>query len=168
MAIDYDDIISIRVFESSFKKLIRITTHNEAVIFDELSLYNKIRLGPNRLFGFAAFTIAYSAVRKQDRPQLLVALDNMMTYKYRYLEEPVDVGISMESANLQKNFWKKYDEDPLVELTIDKAYLKKHTDIVSSSFYLCSFYSIFCWIVAIVTYIISWLVFSLFPLLNYS
>lgn len=106
VVIDYDDIISVRVFGSSFKKLIRIITHNEAVIFDELSLYNKIRLGPNRLFGFGAFTIAYSTVRKRDRPQLLVALDNIMAYKDRYLEEPANVDISIKSANSQKTFGK--------------------------------------------------------------
>src|SRR5699024_12308377 len=48
----YDDIKFIDISEASFQKLIKIFVYDEKTLFKQLSLHNKIRLGPNALFGF--------------------------------------------------------------------------------------------------------------------
>lgn len=120
-----DDIISIRVTESSFQKLLKISIHNTIAFFDGLSLCNKIRLGPHGFFGFEAFTVTYSAIRKRDREKLLAALDNVMEYKDEFVEGPTNMDINMESANSQQDILKKFGAEPLGALDIDKAYFKK-------------------------------------------
>src|SRR5699024_6695781 len=56
----YDEIEFIDISEASFQKLIEIFINEEKNLFKQLSLHNKIRLGPNALFGFKTFSIAYN------------------------------------------------------------------------------------------------------------
>lgn len=126
VTIYYDYIESIRVSETSFQKLIEIIVDAEDDFFNQLTLHNKIRLGPNSLFGFNTFTIAYHAIRKRERPQLLAALDNIMSCKKgQTMEDFTIIDTSNKSADSQQDFMKKYDPTPSVDLIIDNVYLKK-------------------------------------------
>lgn len=135
ITIYYDDIRSIQVTEASFQKLIEIAIYDEAAFFDELSLHNKIRLGPNGLIGLKKFMITYNAVRKSDRPQLLAALDNVMACKDRAIKDTTITDTGKESAHSQQRFMKKYDAEPLGGLVIDKDYFIKAYGY--SFFFLC-------------------------------
>lgn len=126
VTIYYDHIESIQVSEASFQKLIEIVIYDEDGLFDQLSLHNKIRLGPNGLFGFKTFTIAYNAIRKRERPQLLATLDNIMAYKKgQTMEDFTITDTSNKPLDSQQDFMEKYDPEPSVNLIIDNAYLKK-------------------------------------------
>lgn len=126
VTIFYHHIESIEVSESSFQKLIEIAVDNEAGYFENLSLLNKIRLGPNGLFGFRTFSIAYNAIRKKERPQLLAALDEIMEYKEEGATESLTIPVmSRSSLHSQQSFMKKYDLEPLAKFVINKAYFKK-------------------------------------------
>lgn len=144
VTIFYHHIESIEVSESSFQKLIEIAVDNEAGYFENLSLLNKIRLGPNGLFGFRTFSIAYNAIRKKERPQLLAALDEIMEYKEEGATESLTIPVmSRSSLHSQQSFMKKYDLEPLAKFVINKAYFKKAYAYSAFLFCLCLCYSIY-------------------------
>lgn len=126
VTIYYNQIERIEVSEASFQKLIEIIIYDEAGVFDNLSLLNKIRLGPNGIFGFKTFTIAYNAVRKRDRLELLTVLDNiMLTKKSETMEESAIPNSSSKPLQSSKDFVEKYDPAATPEFKIDNSYIKK-------------------------------------------
>ena len=121
----YDEIEFIDISEASFQKLIEIFINEEKNLFKQLSLHNKIRLGPNALFGFKTFSIAYNTIRKRERPQLLAALDNMMTYKQGDTVDGFTItDISEQPVDSQQGFMEKYHPEPPISFIIDKDYFK--------------------------------------------
>ena len=126
MTIYYNQIEGIQMSESSFQRIIEVTIYDEKGFFDELSLHNKIRLGPNGIFGFKTFMITYNAVRKRERPQLLQALNNVMLAKENEVTEDFAItDTSIETLESKQDFVKKYDPQPIKKLNIDSTYFKK-------------------------------------------
>lgn len=126
ITIYYDQIESIRVSEASFQKIIEIVIHNERKFFEQLSLHNKIRLGPNSWFGFKAITIGYNAIRKRERPQLLAVLDNIITSKEEQTAEDLAItDTSNKSVDSKQDFMKKHDPESFNIFIIDSTYFKK-------------------------------------------
>lgn len=122
----YDDIKFIDISEASFQKLIKIFVYDEKTLFKQLSLHNKIRLGPNALFGFKPFSIAYNSIRKRDRPQLLATLDKIMAYKENQTSENLIINdINHEPVDSQQYYMERYGLEPPTGLIIDKDYFKK-------------------------------------------
>src|SRR5699024_1072115 len=116
----YDDIKFIDISEASFQKLIKIFVYDEKTLFKQLSLHNKIRLGPNALFGFKTFPIAYNSIRKRDRPQLLATLDKIMAYKENQTSENLIINdINHEPVDSQQYYMERYGLEPPTVLIID-------------------------------------------------
>src|SRR5699024_9484188 len=85
----------------------------------QLSLHNKIRLGPNALFGFKTFPIAYNSIRKRDRPQLLATLDKIMAYKENQTSENLIINdINHEPVDSQQYYMERYGLEPPTVLII--------------------------------------------------
>src|SRR5699024_1257904 len=109
-----------------FQKLIKIFVYDEKTLFKQLSLHNKIRLGPNALFGFKPISIAYNSIRKRDRPQLLATLDKIMAYKENQTSENLIINdINHEPVDSQQYYMERYGLEPPTALIIDKDYFKK-------------------------------------------
>lgn len=126
----YDHIESIQVSEASFQKIIEVVIYDEHGYADKLSFFNKMRLKSNGVFGFKTFTLAYQAIRKRDRTELLTALDNIMAYKEAQSNEgevdPVVVtDIDTQTVESQKEFMEKYDPRPIGPFVTDKRYFKR-------------------------------------------
>src|SRR5699024_5579790 len=73
----YDDIKFIDISEASFQKLIKIFVYDENTLVKHLLLHNTPRLGPNALFGFKTFSIAYNSIRNRTRTHLFATVDNI-------------------------------------------------------------------------------------------
>src|SRR5699024_7467090 len=68
----------------------------------------------------------YKVIRRRERPQLLAALDNIMTYKNGQTTEDFAItDISNKQVDSQQDFMEKYDPEPLAPLVIDSNYFKK-------------------------------------------
>lgn len=125
-----DDIAYLKVSEFSFQKIVEIVLYNEAYHFSQLSLFNKIRLGLNRMTGHSVFMINIKVVRKNQRDALFVALDYLIQQKY---EAEQSLGAEETSVTTEKTtevvgqeeFIEKYDPTPPVDRTIDRTYFLK-------------------------------------------
>lgn len=118
----FTDIAYIKVTESSLQKIIEIILHDEDAYFGQLSFHNKVRLFMNRLTGFSLFTINAKAVRKQERYEMLEALDLILQQK---LNNYVPIIENEEKKNTETNFMKKYDQTPPVNRSINRSYFLK-------------------------------------------
>lgn len=122
VTIYFTDIESIKVSEVSFQNVIEIVLYDEDDYFAQLSFHNKVRLFMNRAFNFTLFTISAKVVRKQERSALLETLDCIMQQKLN--NEALNIEAA-EEHNRETEFMEKYDPNPPIDRSIDRAYFLK-------------------------------------------
>lgn len=115
-----EDISYLRLSEASFQRIIEIVLHEEDLYFQQLSFHNKVRLFMNRLTGFSTFMVSLKMVRKQERPALFEALEQIQQQVDGYA--PVNPAYKLED---EVDFIEKYNPIPPNKLSIDRAYFLK-------------------------------------------
>lgn len=128
--IHIDDILSINMKEVSLNKMIEIRLREEGQHFQQLSFFNKIRLGLNPVTGFTLYNVNTSMIRKSQREDFLLAIDQFIQQNEDFISptavfEDLKIVETQPQVTNKKEFIQKYDPEATVDKTIDGRYFLK-------------------------------------------